>query len=59
MERHGAVSEECLDFRYKQIALFEKIPHLELIALQFSTLKCEQTHRRQRKNDIRSLGLST
>jgi len=59
MERHGTVSEKCLDFCYKQVALFEKIPHLELIAFHFSTLKCVQTHRRQGKNEIRSLNIST
>jgi len=60
MERHGTVSEKCLDFCYKQVAFFEKIPHLELIAFHFSTLKCVQTHRRQCKNEIiRSLDIST
>ena len=39
MERHGAIGEECLDFCYKQITLFEEISHLKLIALQFATLK--------------------
>jgi len=59
VERHGTVSKKCLDFCYKQIALFEKIPHLEFIAFHFSTLKCVQSHRRQRKNDISSLNIST
>jgi hypothetical protein len=59
MERHGTVSEKCLDFCYKQVALFEKIPHLELIAFHFSTLKRVQTHPRQGQNDIRELNIST
>lgn len=59
VERHGTVSKKCLDFCYKQVALFEKIPHLELVALQLSTLKCRQTHRHQRKSDIRSLDIPT
>jgi hypothetical protein len=42
MERHGTVSKKGLDFRYQQIALFKKGSHLELIALQFATLKSVQ-----------------
>ena len=42
MEGHGTIGEKGLDFCYEKITLFEEISHLELIALQFATLKVVQ-----------------
>jgi hypothetical protein len=47
MEGHGTISEKCLYFCYEKIALFEESSHLELIALQFPTLKSARTQRGQ------------
>jgi hypothetical protein len=42
MKGHSTISEKCLDFCYEKITLFEEISHLELITLQFATLKVVQ-----------------
>lgn len=38
MERHGAIGEEGLHLCHKQVTFFKEGTHLELIALQFSSL---------------------
>jgi len=33
VQRHSAVREERLNLGYEQVAFFEKVPHLQFIAL--------------------------
>ena len=57
VERHCAVSEECLHLRDEQVALFEECAHLEFVAFKFPALEYtrelqQQSNRVRRKRPL-------